>query len=296
MRLPIFPVWLTALLFACAPILDATACDAPATVCPDADHGSFALIEGNQPATVVLDADADPAVKRVAEGFASDLKRVSGQAPPLLSSLQGVDGPAVVIGVLGQSPIIDELVEAGRLDVSGLDGKWEAFRLAVVDNPWPNVPRANDFADRVESLYARDAELAAKYHSIENGKWEGMMSDVHMNYVIWQTPGEQTMPEVVRVDVDSLSSRSRLVGRGTPGAEKEVPHPDESGFGMTGVLTLEAAASTAPSTLRVSNGHPSPTSASRTAPSSHCRRGSRRQPWMTASAWSTTSPWIATGR
>ena len=142
MCLPIFPVWLIAFLFASAAIPDAVACDTPASVCFRANDDGFALIKANQPATLVWDANADPAVRRVAGSFASDLKRVSGQAPPLLSSLQGVDGPAVVIGVLRQSPIIDELVQAGKLDVSGLAGQWEAFLVAVVEHPWPNVPRA----------------------------------------------------------------------------------------------------------------------------------------------------------
>ncbi|HUF08149.1 MAG TPA: glycosyl hydrolase 115 family protein, partial [Rhodothermales bacterium] len=136
------PLWLTALCFACTPTPNALACDAPVTVCRDPDHGSFALIEGNQPAAVIFDAEADPAVRRVVASFAADLERVSGQAPEILQDLEAAEGRAVVIGVVGQSPIIDELVEAGKLDVSGLAGQWEAFRLAVVDNPWPNVSHA----------------------------------------------------------------------------------------------------------------------------------------------------------
>lgn len=117
-------------------------CDNPASVCFQPADGSFALIEGNQPATVVFDSTADPAVQHVAASFAADLKRVSGHAPLRLDDPQRAEGHAVVIGVLGQSTIIDGLVSAGKLDVTGLAGQWEAFRISVVDSPWPNVPRA----------------------------------------------------------------------------------------------------------------------------------------------------------
>jgi hypothetical protein len=67
--------------------------------------------------------------------------------------------------------------------------------------------RANFFADVAEAAFSMDAALASSYHSIEDGKWDGMMSDVHMNYVIWQTPEEQTPPKVVRFRVDSLADQ-----------------------------------------------------------------------------------------
>lgn len=60
-------------------------------------------------------------------------------------------------------------------------------------------PRANTFLDKVEETFQRDQELTEKYHSIEDGKWEGMMSQVHMNYKIWNEPTQQTMPSVTHV-------------------------------------------------------------------------------------------------
>ena len=66
-----------------------------------------------------------------------------------------------------------------------------------------NDARANYFADIVEATFRRDAELTAQYHALGGGKWAGMMNQVHMNYVIWNDPTEQTMPSVVRVAADT---------------------------------------------------------------------------------------------
>ncbi|MEZ4697363.1 MAG: glycosyl hydrolase 115 family protein [Rhodothermales bacterium] len=71
-----------------------------------------------------------------------DLGRVSGTGPAVVNDIASVASPVVVIGVLGQSRIIDALVASGKVHPGELDGHWEAFHIEVVDNPWPNVPRA----------------------------------------------------------------------------------------------------------------------------------------------------------
>ncbi len=104
---------------------------------------AFPLIAGGRPATVVIDAGADSAIGHVARNFAADLERVSGtNATMLVAPGQSPRGPVVLIGVLGQSAMLDALIAAGKVDVAGLRGQWEAFRQLVVDNPMPGVPRA----------------------------------------------------------------------------------------------------------------------------------------------------------
>lgn len=72
-----------------------------------------------------------------------------------------------------------------------------------------NDPRANAFADQVESTFQRDQDLTDRYHRIADGKWDGMMAQVHMNYVIWNDPTRQTMPSIVRVAGDTPEHRRR---------------------------------------------------------------------------------------
>ncbi len=104
--------------------------------------GSFALIQNGRPADVLIDVDADPAVKHVAKSFLEDLNRVSGETPRMLEDLQQAKGEVVVLGVLHHSAAIDELVRAGKIEAHDLEGQWEAYRQIVVDHPFPNVARA----------------------------------------------------------------------------------------------------------------------------------------------------------
>ncbi len=70
-----------------------------------------------------------------------------------------------------------------------------------------NDPRANYFADQVEATFRRDQELVDHYHSLNGGKWRGMMLQVHMSYVIWNDPTRQTMPTIMRVGGDTPADR-----------------------------------------------------------------------------------------
>jgi len=110
---------------------------------PAADpRTAFSLIADGRPASLLIDANADPAVRHVANAFASDLERVSGNRPEVLTRAQDARGPMVLIGVQGQSEIIDALVSRGRIDLSELNGQWEGYCQIVVDQPMPEVPRA----------------------------------------------------------------------------------------------------------------------------------------------------------
>lgn len=138
---------------ACASV--AHACTTPVSVCPHDGQDSFALIRQGQPAALLIDASADPAVRHVADSFADDLERVSGKAPQRLQQIQPTSENLVVIGVLGHSPVIDGLVRAGKIQASDIAGQWEAYRQIVVDHPFPNVARALVIvgADRRGAVY-----------------------------------------------------------------------------------------------------------------------------------------------
>lgn len=55
----------------------------------------------------------------------------------ILPRLVQTDEPApasVLVGTLGKSPLIDRLVEAGKLDASSVSGQWESYLIATVDD------------------------------------------------------------------------------------------------------------------------------------------------------------------
>lgn len=120
----------------------AWACDTPASVCARDAAGSLALVRAGQPAAVVVEAGADPALQHVGRSFAGDLGRVAGRPAPLLAQLPRVARDVVVIGELGRSPLVDALQKSGKLRLDGLPGRWEAYRQVVVDKPFVGVERA----------------------------------------------------------------------------------------------------------------------------------------------------------
>jgi len=120
----------------------ALACTEPVSVCDHATADGFALIAQGRPAALLVEAQADSAVRMAADNFAADLQRVGGQAPQRLGDPRRAKGPLVLVGVLGHSPLIDDLVRRQRIDVAGLQGHWEAYRQIVVDAPFAGVARA----------------------------------------------------------------------------------------------------------------------------------------------------------
>ncbi|KAK8112234.1 uncharacterized protein PG998_008691 [Apiospora kogelbergensis] len=48
----------------------------------------------------------------------------------------------IIVGTVGHSKVIDNLVSSGKLDVSGIKGKWESFVSKVVEDPVPGCPKA----------------------------------------------------------------------------------------------------------------------------------------------------------
>lgn len=61
---------------------------------------------------------------------------------------------------------------------------------------------ANDHAQKVSDLFARDAELTKEYHTeVANGKWYHMMSQTHIGYTYWQQPEKNSAPRTYTLDL-----------------------------------------------------------------------------------------------
>src|SRR3954470_16449470 len=118
------------------------ACTEPVSVCTKSAKTSFPLISAGKPAAILIEASANSAVQLASASFANDLQRVSGQRPERPSDRGSAHGDLIIAGVVGQSPVIDELARAGKIRVSDLAGQWEAYKQFVVEKPFKNVPRA----------------------------------------------------------------------------------------------------------------------------------------------------------
>ncbi|MFL6078107.1 MAG: glycosyl hydrolase 115 family protein [Mycobacteriales bacterium] len=104
--------------------------------------GRFPLVAGGRAAPIVVNTDDYPGVVRVVGDLRDDIVRVTGVHPAVsLDTLPAAD-TVVIVGTLGHSPLVDGLVKAGKLDVSGIRGRWETSLEEVVEHPVPGVRRA----------------------------------------------------------------------------------------------------------------------------------------------------------
>ncbi|MDT0643552.1 glycosyl hydrolase 115 family protein [Zunongwangia sp. F363] len=84
---------------------------------------------------------------------------------------------------------------------------------------------ANEYADKVEEYFKKDAELTDYYHhEMADGKWNHMMSQTHIGYTYWQQPEQNNMPEVTRIDVP----QDAAMGVTISGSEKSWPEASGS--------------------------------------------------------------------
>src|SRR5690606_10667258 len=104
--------------------------------------GDFPLVHGGKAAPIVLDPGDHSGVLRVAADFQTDVEKVTGIKPDLVTNSTPISGPVVIVGTLGHSALIDRLARAGKIDAKEIAGKWESFLVSTVTDPLPGVKLA----------------------------------------------------------------------------------------------------------------------------------------------------------
>jgi hypothetical protein len=93
---------------------------------------------------------------------------------------------------------------------------------------------ANEQADRVTSLFARDAELTRQFHEdIAGGRWNHMMSQTHIGYTSWRDPPTNVMPAVRRIELPvdgKLGVSIEGDSRAWPGEKAKAELPEMTPF------------------------------------------------------------------
>jgi hypothetical protein len=100
--------------------------------------GAFPLVYNHAAAAIHVDANDFKVVHIAADCLASDVTAVTG----VKAGAAGPPTNTVLIGTIGSSTSIDQLIHAGKLDVSSIAGKWESYVIATVTDPMPGVHSA----------------------------------------------------------------------------------------------------------------------------------------------------------
>ena len=91
---------------------------------------------------ILYDSNDGEVVQTVLECLISDLKAVTKKTFLKYRTEPSSLKNPIIVGTIGKSKHIDQLVAAGKLDVSDVENKWEAYGLQVVENPMEGVERA----------------------------------------------------------------------------------------------------------------------------------------------------------
>jgi hypothetical protein len=146
--------------------VDSLSQDRKPTIDFQSGNGSYLLATRSSAVNLLLDAADWPGVLRAANDLAVDFGRVTGVNGTLTTVGSGTANASVIFnvtginqdwsvgkagnatlgggatgkgtiiaGTIGNSSLIDALIKSGKLDVSTIEGKWEAYVSTVVKNP-----------------------------------------------------------------------------------------------------------------------------------------------------------------
>jgi len=104
--------------------------------------GEFSLVAGNAVATLYVDSADFPGVIRAAGDLQADIQRVTNRNALTAHDEKALGSNAIIVGTIGKSKIIDQLIRDRKIDANLFAGKWEAFLIQVVPNPLPGVASA----------------------------------------------------------------------------------------------------------------------------------------------------------
>ncbi len=107
-----------------------------------AKAGDFVLADKTNVTTLYVDTQEYPGVIRAAKNLQSDIEKVTAKKPRLIHLAGELPTSVVVIGTLGHSAVIDDLVAQKKIDVSGIKDQWDAYQISVVQNPTATVKQA----------------------------------------------------------------------------------------------------------------------------------------------------------
>jgi len=104
--------------------------------------GAMPWVTNGRAAPILLDQGEPAGVLRAVRNLGEDVARVTMQSPPIQSDWPAGLSTAVVIGTIGRSRLIDELIAKKRIDVTNIQGHWEAYGVFLVPDPAPSITQA----------------------------------------------------------------------------------------------------------------------------------------------------------
>jgi hypothetical protein len=104
--------------------------------------GAFPLVYKGMAAVIYTDKSDAAVVGIAANALKNDIKSVTTRLPEVNDTGKLNSTTGILIGTIGKSALIDQLILQKKVNVDGIIGKWESFSISVLDNPQPGMKQA----------------------------------------------------------------------------------------------------------------------------------------------------------
>lgn len=103
--------------------------------------GSFALVSSDSKSTILYDDKDDALIRKSSALFQKDLEMIGASAAGL-STILPSGGNIILIGTIGKSKFIRQLIKEKKLNTQKIQNKWEAYQIQIVKNPFRGISQA----------------------------------------------------------------------------------------------------------------------------------------------------------
>lgn len=104
--------------------------------------GSLPIVGEKSRARLYVDKKDFPGVQKTTVLLQEDIFQVTNTRLDLVHNLEELGKTAIIIGTIGQSELVDALIERGKIDISGIGNAWDAYHIELVSKPFPGMTQA----------------------------------------------------------------------------------------------------------------------------------------------------------
>ena len=103
---------------------------------------AFTLVKPFAAAPILIDNNIDSGILKAIVNLSVDIDKVTGVSPILKVDKVSAEETVLLIGTIGKSKYIDDLVKNKKINASELQGKYEKYLIQTVQNPFEGVKEA----------------------------------------------------------------------------------------------------------------------------------------------------------
>jgi Glycosyl hydrolase family 115 len=102
----------------------------------------FPLASNGMVCGIYVDNTENILVNKAGHFLAGDIEMVTGKKPDVNKGFSNPGKNVVIIGTIGKSKLIADLVKNKKINIDEINGRWEGFMIQTVRKPFPGVEKA----------------------------------------------------------------------------------------------------------------------------------------------------------